>query len=166
MNTTISSPAQTFRVSIRSGTFMYGHLDETENLAEVREQLTQMRRAYPGSALQTFHRTTDDTLGTWRDATDDELDRIALTNAALALARILQEDLPRITWTLDRYGSVELSGQATTREQVEVYANLLKLPVTEDSNAYPNLQAAGVYDGTEITVYCHIRTEQPAEVKV
>lgn len=159
--TTISPLAKEFHVSVRSGTLTHGQLNATRNLAEAREQLTQIRRAFPDSVLQQHHGD-----GGWADATADDLDGVADVNAALALAEIFDAGASRITWELSHLEPGKLTGRARSKEQVEEYARLFGLTVRKDDKAYPNMQATGSFQHVEVEVYCHIRTEQPAEVKV
>ena len=159
---TISSPRQDFRVSVRAGKTPVGYLNSTADLIEARGQLAKIRNAYPDSVLQVL--ADDGDLGGWCDSTDEGLDQIADVNAILALARIVQRRVPRITWTLEARTRGQLYGRADTREQVEEYGLLLGVTVEEEGSTLRTVVASGVLDGVPVQVSCYVRDEQPAAV--
>ncbi|MEU8151693.1 hypothetical protein [Nonomuraea sp. NPDC048901] len=161
---TISSPPSNFRVAVRTKERdAIGYLDATGDLDEARIQIVQTRMAFPNSTLQVF---LDDDMGTWTDVTDEDLRRIADVKAALALAHLLDEGLPRIDWTLSDLSRGTISGYTTDRDVFDKYLHLLSVEasVIGGGKAYTRLGADGVYRGVPVRLSCHARDEQPAEV--
>jgi hypothetical protein len=151
-----TQPVNGFRVAVRDGSTSLGCLDIAETIDQARHQLEKVRRAYPESTLQGLF--ADGDLGAWRDVTDDDLNRIAAAAAAHALAAIYaQPGLERITWVLPDYEPGKLGGQAFTREQVETYALVLNLELSEIAGAAPLLRAKGIVHGVEVCVSCYVR---------
>jgi hypothetical protein len=149
-------PVNGFRVAVRDGSTSLGCLDLADTVDQARDQLERVRRAYPESTLQGLF--TDGDLGAWRDITDDDLNRIAAAAAAHTLATIYtRPGLERITWVLSDYEPGKLGGQAYTREQVEAYARVLNLELTETAGAAPLVRAKGTVHGVEVCVSCYAR---------
>lgn len=82
--------------------------------------------------------------------------------AARALVEIHRRDLPRITWTLaSAQSTIKLRGQASAREQVEVYADLLDVRA-ETQDEGKTLTARGTFRGVPVYVTFIQRAEVPA----
>ncbi|WP_219471282.1 hypothetical protein [Nonomuraea rhizosphaerae] len=155
-----------FRLAVRDDHAMVGYLGAGQALRQARQRLERMRLAYPNSTLQGMF--FDGDVGEWRDVTDDDLNRIADVNAAQVLAGLLQRsELERLSWTLSHWAHGQLSGDADTREQVQTYARVLSLELTETVIAKSGatvVRAEGSVQGVEVRVSCYIRptSEQDA----
>ena len=91
--------------------------------------------------------------------TDDDLDRIVIVRAALALAEIHRRDVPHITWVLAASRNpIRLAGQAVTPEQVEAYADLLGVQA-ETHDDGKRLIARGTFQGVPVDVTFYQRAE-------
>ncbi|MFI7468663.1 hypothetical protein [Nonomuraea sp. NPDC049646] len=162
-----SVSTRAFRVAVRDDTdTVLGFLGPTPLLAEVRETLTRVQRAYPRSILQAL--LDDGDLGDWRDVTDDDLDRIADVTAARALANLLTiPGMPRISWFLSNGDAGELSASADSEVQLNAYAAVLGLHVEETETSRSTLVCAkGTFQGVAVRVTCYRRTSEAAGIEV
>ncbi|MEW1837503.1 hypothetical protein AB0392_06050 [Nonomuraea angiospora] len=158
-NVAADSPVRAFRVAVRDDhDVALGHLNSTTLHSEAREMLARVQRIYPRSILQAL--LDDGDLGTWRDVTEDDLDRIAEAIAARTLVYILTINaLPRISWMLNNLDPGKLSGSADAPEQVSEYASMLGLELQE-TESYGNstlVCAKGAFQGVDVRVSCYRR---------
>lgn len=162
--TTISSPVTSFRVAVRTDSGEIGVLNCTDKVDEARAQVAQTRLAFPKSTLQAYVEGAD--FGEWRDFTEDDLDELADVNAALALAHLLDAGLPRIDWSLSKFERGKISGHTRNRDIFAQYAVQLKAgpTETEKGTSHTRLEAEGSFQGVPVSISCHVRNEQPAEV--
>lgn len=148
-----------YRVEIRAGVVRIGETDPTRDQAAAKEQHLNLKAVYPQSKL---NMSLDGEH--WREASDDELDRAAAVSAALALVDIQRRGLPIVSWVLNDYQPGRLGGQAVTRDQVEAYADLFGVQVTErPSGSQLHIEASGVHKGAQVRVYCYVAVDHPQE---
>lgn len=151
------SPAQAFRVLIRSGNSTIGRTNSVDSLDEARTQLMRMRTVYPDSALEAL--LPDDDFGCWREVTEEALDRIAYQRAATVLVSLIGEGLAKVNWSLSSTNPGRVEGhlvrEEDSREALKAYASLLGCEVTESPhlNGKVQIKAKGAYQGLSVEVW-------------
>lgn len=157
--TTISQPE--YMVFIQTEGEHIGETTPTVNLPEAKDRLLSLQAVYPQSALMV--RRGDD----WQEIADDNLNALVYAHTAHVLALIVSknEHLPLVGWRLAAWQPGVLEGSADDREQVEAYADLLKVEMAEqERETHTAVKACGTFLGVKVEVSAYIRAEQAAEV--
>lgn len=155
--TSISSPAQAFRVLIRSDKGAVGRTKSVQSLDEARAELARMRTAYPNSTLEAL--LPDGDMGCWREASEEELDRLVYQRTAAILVSLIGEGLGKVNWSLSSTNPRRVEGhlvrEEDSREALKAYADLLSCEVTERPhlNGKVQIKAEGTYQGLAVEVW-------------